>query len=92
VDFLKRSLDEEHWEDRLYAILGLANANNTDARESFVRLLDDPHADVRRAAARALGLVGDDRARSKLTEVAEQDHDPSVREHACAALSGIVGR
>jgi HEAT repeat protein len=92
TDFLKRSLDEQHWEDRLYGILGLASANNKDARDSIVKLLDDPHADVRREAARALGLVGDGRARSKLTEIVDKDPDPLVREQACSALSSIGAR
>jgi HEAT repeat protein len=92
ADFLKANLKHDDWENRLYAITALAGTENQDVRESFLGLLDDPQIEVRREAARALGLVGDARAITKLTQVAEGEPDNSVREEVCLSLAAIGQR
>jgi HEAT repeat protein len=57
-----------------------------------VKLLDDPQAEVRREAAKALGLIGDSRAQSRLAELRARDTDATVKEQACASLSALLAQ
>jgi HEAT repeat protein len=92
IKFLKKSLEAERWEDRLYAVVALARIDSREASDSFLKLLDDPQAEVRREAAKALGLIGDSRVRSKLEALGANDDDPGVQEQACASLSMLLAR
>ncbi len=57
-----------------------------EAVPALKQLIDDPVADVRRAAVRALGQIGGDESRQAL-EVAAQSNDPEIATTAKEALA-----
>jgi len=58
-------------------------------RELMQVLADDASAPVRRAAAEALGKIGDPAARSALERALRSESDDGVRRAAAAAMSRL---
>jgi HEAT repeat protein len=57
--------------------------------DGLIAALEHPNASIRRAAAEALGEMGDARAKTSL-HLALEDDDPTVRVAAQAALGRLV--
>ena len=81
---------------RLRGWLGLAALGDWSPASEIVKILtDDPDPDLRAAAAKTLGVIGDERAAFVLDDAIE-DHVPAVGEQAVLALVAMndsdVGR
>lgn len=77
-----------HLRERLAA--GLVSMRDPDARKIFDRSLRSPDAVTRRVAALGCGVLRDNDAASKLTEMVEGDVEPLVQ-WACVAALGVIG-
>jgi HEAT repeat protein len=74
---------------RLRALLGLTALGDGDTVPEIVRILkEDPDPDLRAAAVRALGAIGDPKASLPLLEALSSQYSP-VREQAVLALLKI---
>ncbi len=71
------------------AVEGLRNLGE-DSCPLLIESLDAVSASVRQQAARTLGLIGKDRAASRLIEILSSDPEPTVRAEAAEAL-GLIG-
>jgi HEAT repeat protein len=87
TEFAKKQLKSDSWESRQYAIVVVAAAGGIEARDSFVELLTDSQAEVRKEAVRALTLLGG--ADHALLAVSASDSDASIRALACAGLASL---
>ncbi|MHC5005521.1 MAG: M1 family aminopeptidase, partial [Planctomycetota bacterium] len=67
-------------------IADLAEHDRERAATFLLELLDDPEQRARRAAIRALGAIGDERARDPLRAIADSHRDPAFRATAERAL------
>lgn len=76
--------------DRCEAIASLAGINQPWCREMIVELLGDRNTNVKRAAAEALGKVGDESALPALTKYSESSDD-ELR-YACLNAIGSIQR
>jgi HEAT repeat protein len=84
-----RSLKSSQWEERKNCAIHLGKAKVKEAVPNLIKALDDSDYDVRREAAKALGLIGDSRAEKRLAEVVENDSDDKVKKAATQALIKI---
>jgi HEAT repeat protein len=85
-----RTLDDGDAAVRLRAVKLLDQMKATDSVAALVRLVQsDPAANVRGAAAHALGTIGDKSARTALETVAQSDADSLVRDQARFSLRGL---
>jgi len=73
---------------KIYASRALGFMRAGEARDDIIVLLKDSSIKVRRDAAYSLGLMGDDKANSSLTD-AKNDEDEIVRYFAQEALERI---
>jgi HEAT repeat protein len=76
---------------RTMAAAALADTRSPAARPALVRALTDPAAPLRRAAADALGRLGERSAVDPLCEAAADDPDGRVRFAAVKAIARIGG-
>ncbi|GAB4474771.1 MAG: hypothetical protein Kow00124_15100 [Anaerolineae bacterium] len=74
---------------RQAAAWALGKVGRADAVLPLCDALHDPSERVRVTAARSLGRIGDNRARSALKQAAEQDQSPAVRRAAVDALARL---
>jgi hypothetical protein len=80
---LTRSTDAT---ERMAGVHLLGGVRSDTSRDELVRLLNDRDSDVRVAAARSLGLVGDSSARKVLEACVAQSEDSNLQEAAASAL------
>lgn len=81
-----------HWLVRVQAVATLRGLLGADAAPTLRAALADPERDVRLAAARELGLSGDDSAATTQALIdALRDQAPEVRYHARRALQALHG-
>jgi len=73
--------------DKCAAIDSLGEAKDTNAVDDLLVLLGDESPEVREAAAKALGHIGDAKAGNSLVEVMNSDADEWVRNVAARALA-----
>lgn len=73
-------------------LLALAGSPVPEAVPLLTRYLDDPSAQLRRAAARALGAVGDPAAVEALRGAAHRPGDPDLRRASIQALRSVEAR
>ena len=73
-----RSLDDDDAEERKRAVERLALLDARDLAGAVARRLGDEAAPVRRAAARTLATIGDERAMSALVAQYEREDEPTV--------------
>jgi len=76
---------------RCSAVFAMFRIGSPAALESVRDALDDPHLDVRVAAARSLGMARDRLAVSRLVAMARRD-EPAARRQAATALGQIGER
>jgi HEAT repeat protein len=84
-------LKSDSWQLRQKCAISLGEAKNIEAVPALIEALADSDYDVRRETAKALGLIGDSRAETRLAEVASNDSDNRVKEAAATALKQIKG-
>lgn len=89
VGILSRAKD---YKQRLAALIGLTRLKDRRAVPALIKALGDPHKTVRGAAARALGALGDQRARPALEALLLRSKDDYVRGQAQSALSALMAR
>lgn len=82
---------DPHWLVRVQAVATLRGLLGSAAAPTLREALSDPERDVRMAAARELGLSGDDSAATtQALIVALSDQAPEVRYHARRALRALL--
>ena len=74
---------------KIDAATSLGEMGDPSAVPALIKALDDPDLDVRESAAGALGKIKDERALSKLEDVAEDDPEKLVRDAALKAIESI---
>ena len=75
---------------RALVVEGIGRKIGAAARAELMPALDDPHPAVRRAAAQALGIAGEDLA-ARLAHMARNDQDGPVRATALRVLGREAG-
>ena len=86
TDVAVASLKHTDWQVRQACAKALGVAKVVESVPTLIDALKDNSSGVRHEVARALGLIGDPRARPGLTEVVEKDRDKDVRQAAKEAL------
>ena len=81
------ALHDPAWQVRVGAARGLAAASAETASDPLIKVLDDPHLDVRKAAVISLGTFRDVPAVADALARAQDDPDADVRAYARGALS-----
>ena len=74
------------------AARSIAQLGGKDVKEDLLKMLEDPHGEVRWTAVRALGELSDTEARPILENLAQEDPSPKVREIAGEVLERINRR
>jgi HEAT repeat protein len=99
LDMLVKSIEtSEHYAVRCRAIDALRMSGSVKQQPALLKALEDPHANVRVCAARALQAVGDSQALPSLRKAATDKtvppwHAPTtVSTEAIAAIEAIEGR
>ncbi|MBX9772297.1 MAG: virulence factor, partial [Candidatus Obscuribacterales bacterium] len=87
IDQLQTDLDSDDWHQRLLAVQELGTRQ--EAITLLIRALSDPHQQVRRLVAAALGASGAREAVVPLTQVLLNDASIGVRRTAGDALSDL---
>lgn len=94
ISHWRRAIGDRRWWKRADAALALGLVREDDAFDALVTALDDPHDEVRAAAAEALGRLGELRAVPVLlARLGDQSRHQSVRiVDAIAMLGGHSGK
>jgi HEAT repeat protein len=77
---------------RKSALRNLANLRAVETVPTIVETLKDSDPEVRVAAAKTLGLLGDESSMSILKELSNRDKDASVRKQAGRAIDQLKER
>ena len=75
--------------DRLKAVEALGQVKGDDSYNTLISLLRSPRADMRAAAATALGALGDQKARAHIDHLSKTEQDSVVLEAMKQALSKL---
>ena len=89
ISFLKHSGRWGESQAKQYCVIVLGQAKATETVPVLIEALGDRDSDVRREVAKALGSIGDPRAKVRLVEVAQKDRNSSVKRAANEALKMI---
>jgi HEAT repeat protein len=89
VPWLIHALNDRDANVTVKALYALESMKDFSAVTAILNLLDAPDHQVRKAAAQALGKIGDVRASGPLLRVALSDYDGDVRNSALIALKSI---
>ena len=89
-ELIRIAAGAEDFKQRLSAVIGLARTKDPRAVEPLLLAIKDKHHTVRGAAARALGTLGDVRARAALEAALLGDSDDYVKAQAQKALAGLM--
>ena len=89
-ELIRIAAGAEDFKQRLSAVIGLARTKDPRAVEPLLLAMKDKHHTVRGAAARALGTLGDVRARAALEAALLGDSDDYVKAQAQKALAGLM--
>jgi HEAT repeat protein len=84
-------LKSSNWQTRQNCAINLGKTKNTEAVPVLIEALADNDYDVRRDTARALGLIGDPRAETRLVEIAANDSNEDVKKASNESLRQIRG-
>jgi HEAT repeat protein len=82
-------LKSRSWEKRQNCAIAIGKAKNTEAVPVLIQALGDDDYDVRRETAKALGLIGDLSAETRLVEIIANDSNEDVKKAASKALEQI---
>jgi len=78
------------WRGQLDAIIRLGNQRIKEAVPALIKTLENSHPEVRKEAAKALGLIGDLTAKKPLSTLAQHDTNSDVRSAANQAVRDIL--
>lgn len=82
-------LESEDTEVVKFAITALAPLEDEDARNSILRMLDDPRAEVRSATAKAMGTIGVEYSKTHLQHRYGEETDEQVKADILEAIQSI---
>jgi HEAT repeat protein len=90
IEFL--SDESISWHTRQNCAIALGKAKNTEAVSALIQALGDDDYNVRRETAKALGLIGDLSAQTRLVKIIANDSNQDVKRAASKALKQIRGK
>lgn len=82
-------VSNKHPQVRAEAAKALGNAKGEESYNKLILLLEDPDLEVRKSAAEALGVYGDEKAIEHLRHAMHKESDPAFQEIARHAMGAI---